>query len=76
MIQGVGRRKFLDVTNASFQPLILHDDTNVGMWLKKDRGPRAQGFILVGSRRYAEWLNLEHEATTDKVDHQVDLMEA
>ncbi|CAI5746408.1 unnamed protein product [Peronospora destructor] len=72
MIQGVGRRQFVKVTNVSFHTLILHDDTKGGMWLTKDQVPRAQGFVSVGSRRYAEWLNLAYEATTDQVDHQVD----
>ena len=45
------------------------------MWLKKDKVPRAQGFVWVCSRRYAEWLNLAYDTTTDQVDPQVDLKE-
>ena len=65
----------LKVTNVSPHTLILHDDTKIDMWLTKDQVPRAQGFVSVGSRRYAEWLNLAYEATTNQVDPQVDLEE-
>ena len=75
MTRGVGQRQLLKVTNISTHTLILHDDTKIGMWLSKDQIPRAQGFVSVGSRRYAEWLTLAYEATTDQVDAQVDLME-
>ena len=73
--QGVGRRHFLNVTNVSPHALILHENTKVGMWLTKDQVPRAQGFVSLGSRRYAEWLNLAYESTTDRVDHTEDLPE-
>lgn len=75
MIQGVGRRQFLKITNVSPRSLIMHKDTKVGMWLAKDQVPRTQGYVSVGSRRYAERLNLVYEATTDQVDHQVELIE-
>ena len=54
------------VTNLSDRELILYDDTKVGIWIAKDRVPRAQGYISVGSRRYAEWQNLAFQATTDE----------
>ena len=38
------------------------------IWLAKDRIPQAQGFVSVGSRRYAEWQNLAYQATTDEED--------
>ncbi|CAI5706523.1 unnamed protein product [Peronospora effusa] len=68
MIQGHGHRQFLRVTNVSDKDLILHEDTKLGIWLSKDRVPRAQGFVSVGSRRYAEWKNLAYQATTDEED--------
>ncbi|CAI5707733.1 unnamed protein product [Peronospora farinosa] len=39
---------------------------------KLEQVPRTPGFVSVGSRRYAEWLNLTYESTTDQVDHQAD----
>ncbi|KAE8898220.1 hypothetical protein PF005_g22398 [Phytophthora fragariae] len=35
------------------------------MWLARDRAPRLQGFVTVGSRRYLEWQILALQATTD-----------
>ena len=75
MIQGIGRRPILKITNVSPRPLTLHEDTKVGMWLTREQVPRTPEFVSVGSRRYAEWLNLAYESTTDQVDHQVDLTE-
>ena len=75
MTQGIERRKLLKVTNVRPHTLTLHDDTKIGMWLTKDHVPRAQGYVSVGSRRYAEWLNLAYEATTDQFDPQVALEE-
>ena len=66
MIQGHGNRQFLRVTNVSDKDLILHEDTKLGIWLAKDRVPRAQGFVSVGSRRYAEWKNLAYQASTTR----------
>ncbi|ETN15229.1 hypothetical protein PPTG_07390 [Phytophthora nicotianae INRA-310] len=40
------------------------------MWLSGDRVPRRQGFVTVGSRRYAEWQNLVLQATTDEVSEE------
>ena len=68
MVQGRGQYRFLRVTNVSDKDLILHDDTKLGIWLAKDQVPRAQGFVSVGSRRYAEWQNLAYQATTDEED--------
>ena len=68
IVQGQGRRKFLRVTNLSDRELTLYDDTKVGIWIAKDRVPRAQGYISVGSRRYAEWQNLAFQATTEEED--------
>uniref|UniRef100_M4BP47 Uncharacterized protein n=1 Tax=Hyaloperonospora arabidopsidis (strain Emoy2) TaxID=559515 RepID=M4BP47_HYAAE len=75
MTRAIERRQLLKVTNVSPHTLILHGDTKIGMWLTKDKVPQAQGFVSVGSPRYAEWLNLAYEATTDQVDPQVDLEE-
>ena len=72
LIEGIGRRQILKITNVSPRPLTLHEDTKIGMWLTKDQVPRTPGFVSVGSRRYSEWLNLAYESTTDQVDHHVD----
>ena len=71
MTWGIGRCQLLKVTNFSPHTLKFHDDTKIGNWQKKDQVPRAQCFVLVGSQRYAEWLNLAYEATTDQVDPQL-----
>ena len=71
LIRGVGNRQILKVTNVSAGILRLHEDTRIGMWLTKDQIPRTEGFVSIGSRRYSEWWNLAYEATTDRVDHQV-----
>ena len=68
MVRGHNHRHYLRVTNVSDRDLVLHDDTKLGIWLAKDRVPRAQGFVSVGSRRYAEWQNLAYQATTDEED--------
>lgn len=75
VVQEVGRRHFLKLTNVSNHTLILHEDTKIGVWLMKKQVPRAQVFVSLGSRRYAEWLNLAYEATTDQVDHAEDLLD-
>ena len=71
--QEVGRRHILKITNVSDHTLVLHEDTKIGMWLMKNQVPRAQRFFSLGSRRYAEWLNVAYEATTDQVDDAEDL---
>uniref|UniRef100_M4B2P6 Uncharacterized protein n=1 Tax=Hyaloperonospora arabidopsidis (strain Emoy2) TaxID=559515 RepID=M4B2P6_HYAAE len=71
----IGCQQLLKVTNVILHTLILHDDTERGLWLTKDKVRRTQGFVSIGSRRYAEWLNLAYEATTDQVYPQVDLEE-
>ncbi|GMF33493.1 unnamed protein product [Phytophthora fragariaefolia] len=40
------------------------------MWLEGGRVPRTPGFVLVGSRRYAEWQNLVYQATTDQASEE------
>ena len=68
VVQGRGQHRWVRVTNVSDKNLILHEDTKLGIWLTKDRVPRAQVFVSVGSRRYAEWQNLAYQATTDEED--------
>ncbi|ETI29647.1 hypothetical protein F443_23239, partial [Phytophthora nicotianae P1569] len=46
------------------------------MWLAEGRVPRLPGYVLVGSRRYAEWQNLAFQAAADEIDdvpEEVDL---
>ena len=45
--------KFAEGDQRQSHTLMLHDDTKVGMWLTKDQVLGAQGFVSVGSRRYA-----------------------
>jgi hypothetical protein len=63
---GLGRTKYLQITNLSNKDLILQEDVVLGIWLAPDAVPRRPGFVSIGSRRYAEWLNLAFEATTEK----------
>ena len=42
---GVWAAPVLRVTNVSDRDLILHDDAKLGIWLTKDRVPRAKGFV-------------------------------
>ena len=51
VVQRRGQHRWVRVTNVSDKNLILHEDTKLGIWLTKDRVPRAQGFVSVGSRR-------------------------
>ncbi|ETO99971.1 hypothetical protein F441_22604 [Phytophthora nicotianae CJ01A1] len=67
LVEGSGWRRYLEVTNISDRTRCLPAHTQVGMWLSGDRVPRRQGFVTVGSRRYAEWQNLVLQATTDAV---------
>ncbi|CAH0484585.1 unnamed protein product [Peronospora farinosa] len=46
------RTRTSSILEVSDKDLILHEDTKLGIWLAKDRVPRAQGFVSVGSRRY------------------------
>ena len=68
VVQGRGQHRWVRATNVSDKNFVLHEDTKLGIWLTKDRVPRAQGFVSVGSRRYAEWQNLAYQATTDEED--------
>ncbi|ETM48791.1 hypothetical protein L914_06727 [Phytophthora nicotianae] len=67
LVEGAGWRRYLQVTNVSDRTRCLPAHTQVGMWLSGDRVPRRQGFVTIGSRRYAEWQNLVLQATTDAV---------
>ncbi|POM77052.1 Hypothetical protein PHPALM_5625 [Phytophthora palmivora] len=66
LIQGLGRRSYLRISNLSNQPLTLFDDTWIGIWLSGDQIPRQAGFVSIGSHRYNEWQSLAFEATTDR----------
>ncbi|GMF41603.1 unnamed protein product [Phytophthora fragariaefolia] len=62
---GLGRTRYLRLTNVSEAKVILQRDVKLGIWLAPDAVPRLQGFVSVGSRRYSEWQNLAFEATID-----------
>ncbi|POM78838.1 Hypothetical protein PHPALM_3584 [Phytophthora palmivora] len=66
LVKGLGRRRYLRITNVSNQPLTLFNDTSIGIWLSGDHIPRQAGFVSIGSRRYNEWQNLAFETTTDR----------
>ncbi|GMG15062.1 unnamed protein product [Phytophthora fragariaefolia] len=66
VVAGLGKTRYLKITNISDQKLALQADTRIGMWLEGGRVPRTPGFVLVGSRRYAEWQNLAFQSTTDQ----------
>uniref|UniRef100_H3H7B3 Reverse transcriptase n=1 Tax=Phytophthora ramorum TaxID=164328 RepID=H3H7B3_PHYRM len=68
LVTGLGKTCYLKITNISDQKLVLQDDTHVGMWLEGGRVLRTPGFVLPGSRRYAEWQNLAFQSTTDRVE--------
>ncbi|GMF41618.1 unnamed protein product [Phytophthora fragariaefolia] len=70
MTAGLGKTRYLKITNISDQKLALQADTRIGMWLGGGRVPRTPGFVLVGSRRYAEWQNVAFQATTDQVSEE------
>ncbi|POM63372.1 Hypothetical protein PHPALM_21243, partial [Phytophthora palmivora] len=51
VVKGLGRRRFLQITNVSDKAIILQEDVRVGIWLAGDHIPRMPGFVSVGSRR-------------------------
>ncbi|OWZ01744.1 hypothetical protein PHMEG_00026807 [Phytophthora megakarya] len=65
-VKGLGNTQYLRITNVSERPVTLQRDTRVGIWLAGDHVPRMSGFVSIGSRRYAEWLNLALQATTEQ----------
>ncbi|POM70240.1 Hypothetical protein PHPALM_13348 [Phytophthora palmivora] len=65
VVRGLGKRRYLQITNVSDKAIILQEDVRVGIWLSGDHIPRMPGFVSVGSRRYMEWQNLALEATVE-----------
>ncbi|GMF50610.1 unnamed protein product [Phytophthora fragariaefolia] len=65
VIKGLGRTRYLRLTNVSEAMVILQRDVKLGIWLAPDAVPRLQGIVSVRSRRYSEWQNLAFEATID-----------
>ncbi|GMF48476.1 unnamed protein product [Phytophthora fragariaefolia] len=65
VVKGLGRTRYLRLTNVSEAKVILQRDVKLGIWLAPDAVPRLQGFVSVGSHRHSEWQNLAFEATTD-----------
>ncbi|POM63502.1 Hypothetical protein PHPALM_21088 [Phytophthora palmivora] len=77
MVKGLGKRRYLQITNVSDEAIILQEDVRVGIWLAGDHIPRMPGFVSVGSRRYMEWQNLALEATVEGgSEHNEILMES
>ncbi|POM63123.1 hypothetical protein PHPALM_27625, partial [Phytophthora palmivora] len=77
VVKGLGKRRYLQITNVSDKAVILQEDVRVGIWLAGDHIPRMPGFVSVGSRRYMEWQNLALEATVEgESEHDEILMES
>ncbi|ETI53683.1 hypothetical protein F443_03419 [Phytophthora nicotianae P1569] len=70
LVEGAGWRQYLQLNNISDRIRCLPAHIQVGMWLSGDRVLRRQGFVTVGSRRYAEWQNLVLQAATDAVSEE------
>ncbi|ETP54560.1 hypothetical protein F442_00763 [Phytophthora nicotianae P10297] len=67
-VLGPGKKCYLKITNASDRVVWLQEHDRVGMWLAEGRVPRLPGYVLVGSRRHAEWQNLAYQAAADEID--------
>ncbi|POM80573.1 Hypothetical protein PHPALM_1570 [Phytophthora palmivora] len=77
VVKGLGKRRYLQITNVSDKAIILQEDVRIGIWLSGDHIPRMPGFVSVGSRRYMEWQNLALEATVEgRSEHNEILMES
>ncbi|OWY98545.1 hypothetical protein PHMEG_00030667 [Phytophthora megakarya] len=63
--EGLGRIRYLVISNIGDRILRLNHRLDVGMILGQDKVPRSPGFVSVGSRRYREWQNLALESTVD-----------
>ena len=63
---GIGRIKFLQLTNLSDKVVTLDRRPTLGWTMAADMVPRYPGYVSVGSRRYNEWQNLAFEATTER----------
>ncbi|POM76967.1 LOW QUALITY PROTEIN: Hypothetical protein PHPALM_5736 [Phytophthora palmivora] len=73
VVKGLGKRRYLQITNVSDKTITLQKDVRIGIWLAGDHIPRMPGFVSVGSRRYMEWQNLALEASVEGDSEQVDL---
>ncbi|POM76003.1 LOW QUALITY PROTEIN: Hypothetical protein PHPALM_6807 [Phytophthora palmivora] len=71
---GLGKRRYLQITNISDKTITLQEDVRVGIWLAGDHIPRMPGFVSVGSRRYMEWQNLALEATVEREFEQAEFL--
>ncbi|POM79837.1 LOW QUALITY PROTEIN: Hypothetical protein PHPALM_2400, partial [Phytophthora palmivora] len=77
VVKGLGKRRYLQITNVSDKAIILQEDVRAGIWLAGDHIPRMPGFVSVGSRRYMVWQNLALEATVERgSEHNESLMES
>ncbi|POM71469.1 Hypothetical protein PHPALM_11964 [Phytophthora palmivora] len=74
VVKGVGKRRYLQITNVSDKAITIQEDVTVGIWLASDHIPRMPGFGSVGSRRYIEWQNLVLEATVERGSEQADFV--
>ena len=67
VISGLGKTKYLQMTNIGDHEVIMPTHAIIGLWTEGGMVPRTQGFVTVGSGRYKEWQTLAYEATTDRM---------
>ena len=58
---GPGKLLYPQVTYIGDHKIVLPPHVTLGMWMKGERTPRSQGYVLYGSGRYKEWQNLAYE---------------
>ncbi|GMF51959.1 unnamed protein product [Phytophthora fragariaefolia] len=69
VVAGLGKTRYLKITNISYQKLVLQADTRIDMWLEGGRTSNAR-ICAGGSRRYEEWQNLAFQVTTDQMSEE------
>ena len=63
---GIGRIKYLQLTNLGDKEVILGHGSPLGWCTAADKIIRYEGYFSVGSQKYQEWQTLAFEATTEK----------
>ena len=62
---GIGRIKYLHLTNLSDKEVTLDHGPALGWSMDPDMVPRYPGYVSLGSRRYCEWQTLAFKALTE-----------
>ncbi|OWZ06490.1 reverse transcriptase, partial [Phytophthora megakarya] len=73
--EGLGRIRYLVISNVGEEILRLDHRLDVGMILDQDKVPRSPWFVSVGSHRYREWQKLALESTVDTRSGPPEFME-